>query len=179
MKAMMDAMTARGRANTVIEATATDRETGETTVTAATSSASVLHDGAQPPLAAPVHILIPAPAPVHHPPLPLPPKTKPSRISHRQVCSRLRRTRSGRRTERARCSSIMSRLRLASRLLGGGFMFLRVMSKSVRFSPPCFFFLFPTSALAADAHPLLLTMRFCGSRRFAPYTPPKCVSHRS
>lgn len=144
-KATINAMTARGRANTVIEPTVTDRETGGTkTVTAATTSAEALHGGgAPPPLAAPVRIPLPLPTLVLHPPPPPRPKTKPSRISHRRVCSRPRRTRSGRRTGRARCSSIMSRLRLASRLLGGGFMFLRAMSKSVRllsfFSTPPFF----------------------------------------
>jgi hypothetical protein len=134
-KATINATTTRGGGSTEIEAepTATVRKTETTaiavsvSVTAATTSAGVLRGGVQPPLAAPVHI----PALVHHPPRPRRPKTKPSRISPRRACSRPRRTRSGRRTERARCSSIMSRLRLASRLLGGGFMFLRVMSKSI------------------------------------------------
>jgi smad nuclear-interacting protein 1 len=60
-------------------------------------------------------------------------KTKPN--LRRRACSRPRRTRSRIRTERAPCSNTMSRLRLASLLLGGGFTFSRVMSKSVRSRP--------------------------------------------
>lgn len=84
-----------------------------------------------------VHVRIPLHARglVHHPQHHHPPMTRPSPISRRLACSRPRRTRSRTRTERALCSNIMSRRRLASLLLGGGFTFSRVMSKSVRSRP--------------------------------------------
>jgi hypothetical protein len=113
---------------------------------------------------------------VHHPQHQRP-KTRPSPISRRRACSRPRRTRSRIRTERAPCSNTMSRLRLASLLLGGGFTFSRVMSKSVR-SRPLLFFLHHRAYF--EQHAILFNPAlFLRCRRFAPYTSPKCVPHRS
>jgi hypothetical protein len=138
-KRMINAMTARGEASSVIEATATVCETKTTAMAesaaAAPTSAGALRADALPPLLD-AHVRIPAL--VHHPPPPHLPKTKPSPTLPRPACSRPRRTRLKRRTERARCSSIMSRLRPASHLSGGGFTFLRAMSKSVRSRRPIY-----------------------------------------
>jgi hypothetical protein len=140
-KATINAMTARGGASSVIEATATvcETETSARAVSAAPppTSAGALRADALPPLLD-AHVRIPAL--VHHPPLPPHlPKTKPSPTLPRLACSRPRRTRSRRQTGRARCSSTTSRLRPASRLLGGGFTFSRAMSKSVRSRRPIYF----------------------------------------
>lgn len=121
-----------------------------------------------------VRILARARGLVHHPHH-HPPKTRPSPISRRRACSRPRRTRSRIRTGRAPCSNTMSRLRLASLLLGGGFTFSRVMSKSVRSHPP---FFSPAPCLLRTRN-LFNRALFLGCRRFAPYTSPKCVPHRS
>ena len=125
---------ASGGESTAIEATETVCGTTAIAVSAATS-AGVLRGGVR--LRLDVHVRILArPRPLglvhHHHPHHRPPKTRPSPISRRRACSPPRRTRSSTRTERARCSSTMSRLRPASLLSGGGFTFSRAMSKSVR-----------------------------------------------
>jgi hypothetical protein len=121
-----------------------------------------------------VRILARARGLIHHPHH-HPPKTRSSPILRRRACSRPRRTRSRIRTGPAPCSNTMSRLRLASLLLGGGFTFSRVMSKSVRSRPP---FFSPPPCLLRTRN-LFNRALFLGCHRFAPHTSPKCVPHRS
>jgi len=124
MMAMIKAKAALGLGSIMIEATV--HEMIATPVSVVTS-AEALH-GVPRPLVA--HVRNPAPARslIHHHRL----KTKPNLISPRRACSRPRRTRSSTRMERVPCSNTMNRLRLVSLLLGGGFTFSKMMSKSVR-----------------------------------------------
>lgn len=127
----------QGRGRAAIEATLTVCEMTAIAVSVATSVGAVLRDDPH-HLDVHVHNLAHARGLVHNPHH-HPPKTRPSPISRHQACLPPRRTRSSIRTERALCLNTMNRLRLADLLLGGGFTFLRVMSKSVR-SPPPFLF---------------------------------------
>jgi FHA domain-containing protein len=130
MKAMIKAKAALGVGSIMIEATV--HKTIATAVSVVTSAEALR--GALRPLVA--HVRNPNPAParglIHRHRL----KTKPNLISPRRACSRPRRTRSSTRMERVPCSNTMNRLRLVSLLLGGGFTFSRMMSKSVRSRPP-------------------------------------------
>ena len=137
---------ALGRRRTAIEATVSVCESTAIAVSVATSVGGVLRDV---PHHLDVHVRILAHTRhlvhnLHH----HPPKTRPSPISRHRACLRPRRTRLSIQTERALCLNTMSRLRLADLLLGGGFTFLRVMSKSVR-SPPSFSF--PTPVLISNS----------------------------
>jgi hypothetical protein len=110
-------------------------------VIVATTSAGILLSGALRPLDVPVRILAPVRTPEtaiatsrarNRPLRRLRPRTKGNPTLPRQACSPQRRTQSRIRTERARCSSITSRQRLASPLSDGGCTFSRATSKSVR-----------------------------------------------